>query len=1490
MSLRRARVKRSEIGKTSNWPFLRSFVLSDDWSDLLSTTRKIQTESTDSRTIGIERIFLGWDEPVLNSTVERLLRVYRQEQEWDLRQLTIVLPGGLAAHRLEELLALKSQTLGLTFYPPTVLTTGQLPERLYRPKHQFATELVQHLSWMQALQATSTEVLQHLIPVPPPTSASSQWLELGKTIAKLHRELASELLDFQAVVENLPPRHVEAERWSCLAELQSRYHAILDQLSLWDIQTARLVALKNKEPQDYARNHPQKVLVVGCVDLNSTQRGFLDAIAPQAEVWVAAPASEKRMFDEYGCLELEKWQQHVLSIPSKSLLVGNGPRDQVELAAACIADLQSEYASTQISVGVADNALLPELRHRFDLCGVPTRYGPGDKLPGSEPVKLLSLIGKFLEGRSYLSFAALVRHPAVSNLLHRQARQLPSDWLAKLDSYYQESLPKRIDKFVDKSATGADEYMLVVKTIDKWLAKLTRKPQKVALLVQPLLHVLRTCYDRITCDLDDEIESALYAAAKTLAKALVELRDVPQTLQPELTATEVIDWLVQSLAQRQVSELPDPDRVELLGWLDLALDDAPALIVTGVHDGVVPEALNADPFLPNSLRKQLGMADNERRLARDLYAAQVMLKTRDSVTFVTGKVDAKGDPVTPSRLLMACELQDLPARILHLTSDDHSDTPAEVVQSWSVAAGSKPALEIPRPAADLRPKHVTVTAFRDYLQCPYRYYLRHVLRLKPQDDSLAELQASQFGVLIHDALEQLVGPMGSCTDEEQIAEFLISHLHQSVAVRFGEAPAAPVLIQIEQAELRLKAFARSQAQRAEEGWEILFTESGVDAKDELRIGNHQELCLVGRVDRIDYHPDLDLWAIWDYKTSESAKDPVQVHWSKSKGWLDLQLPLYRHLARKLGIDSEPMLGYISLPKQASKTRFYAAEFSQEQLREADMIANDVVTRIASGKYWPDEWETPTFDDYARICQTNSLEVRAAKPTKRCYRFDESTLGSVDESSVREAEILQLQPVVSDPNLSPKLIRASAGTGKTFQLTNRLLQIILSGQKIDSILATTFTRKAAGEIQHRVLSRLAEACLHADKRAELAEHLDGVDTSAAACLYGLRRITQEIHRFRIATLDSFFSHIARVFSFEMGLPNGWEPMNPVQERAFQMQAIGSLLEQEDRQTLVNLVRMLAKGESSRRVADEILQTVGAGFSVYRSTEAEAWDQLPLLPATSEAAHNSALHTIASTKLGHTSADRQLEKIHLMASTGDWEGLLDHKLAEAVDADTPKYYKKEIPSDLVLAIQQVCERAACELLPQRKAQTLASYEVLSKYDGYYQDLLKRYRLLAFADVTYFLSNWSERSANQSEVMQRLEFRMDCGIRHLLLDEFQDTAADQWRILEPIAKPLALQKGAQSEQSIFCVGDTKQAIYGWRGGVAEVFDAVTAALPNIEQQQLNQSFRSSQSVIDSVNEVFANLEQHENYSDCENRVGAWSGVFPNHATARSDLAGYV
>ena len=154
-------------------------------------------------------------------------------------------------------------------------------------------------------------------------------------------------------------------------------------------------------------------------------------------------------------------------------------------------------------------------------------------------------------------------------------------------------------------------------------------------------------------------------------------------------------------------------------------------------------------------------------------------------------------------------------------------------------------------------------------------------------------------------------------------------------------------VQIVQARQRLEAFAHWQARRAADGWEIVHTEtSGGEDATRLPLGNGTSVILRGRIDRIDHKEGT--WAILDYKTGDKAKSPQETHLKAGK-WIDLQLPLYVHLARSLGIEGPLQLGYILLPKEIDKVGDSMAAWDAGDVGEADEKALEVAADIVAGR-------------------------------------------------------------------------------------------------------------------------------------------------------------------------------------------------------------------------------------------------------------------------------------------------------------------------------------------------------------------------------------------------------------------------------------------------------------------------------------------------------------------------------------------------------------
>jgi RecB family exonuclease len=284
-------------------------------------------------------------------------------------------------------------------------------------------------------------------------------------------------------------------------------------------------------------------------------------------------------------------------------------------------------------------------------------------------------------------------------------------------------------------------------------------------------------------------------------------------------------------------------------------------------------------------------------------------------------------------------------------------------------------LTVPRPTPGRRPiEQMSPTAFRAYLACPYRFYLQYVVGLAEVSNEALELDGAAFGSLLHEVLRCFAdeGARDS-SDPVEIAAALDALLDQCAQPRFGQHPIAAVRVQLEQMRFRLRSFANQQADWYGQGWRIAHAEVTPNAGKVTLEVDGRPFRLTGRIDRIDVHRQTGQHAVLDYKSSDAGDAPEQVH-RYGGHWVDLQLPLYRHLARGLGLDGPLRLGYVVLPKDATRTGFALAEWTEQQLGEADEVARQVVRKVREEVYWPPaELRPGRIDPFARICQVGVFD-------------------------------------------------------------------------------------------------------------------------------------------------------------------------------------------------------------------------------------------------------------------------------------------------------------------------------------------------------------------------------------------------------------------------------------------------------------------------------------------------------------------------------------
>ncbi len=472
---------------------------------------------------------------------------------------------------------------------------------------------------------------------------------------------------------------------------------------------------------------------------------------------------------------------------------------------------------------------------------------------------------------------------------------------------------------------------------------------------------------------------------------------------------------------------------------------------------------------------------------------------------------------------------------------------------------------------------------------------------------------------------------------------------------------------------------------------------------------------------------------------------------------------------------------------------------------------------------------------------------------------------------------------SDATFPHIVIRASAGTGKTFQLSNRFLGLAAAGHPPDHILATTFARKAAGEILNRVLLRLAEAADDPKGQADLARDLKLPDLDAARCIQILRSLIDRLHRLQISTLDSFFIQMASSFGLELGLPPGWRIVEAIEDEQIRREAIQQVLNHKPSSDSAQLVRLLGKGEASRSITEEIAEIVKDLYEVFRDTAAtpDVWRMLSHAKELDAAGLRDALTQLESLPLLdgkrlNTAKAKDLEK----ALAGDWVGFISAGLACPLMAGEQTYSRQQIPAAFAAAYQPLLEHAKAVLVNQLANQTEGTSRLLDRFHAAYQPLKLTHRALRFDDVTHFLA-----AALADGRLQDVGYRLDAGIAHLLLDEFQDTSLAQWSVLRPFANRVTMP---EEKRSLFCVGDVKQAIYGWRGGSSELLNSLGSELPRLEEAALTTSYRSAPVVIDTVNRVFSGLATNGALGDFPQAAKAWCEQFTEHTTVRTAFPG--
>lgn len=525
----------------------------------------------------------------------------------------------------------------------------------------------------------------------------------------------------------------------------------------------------------------------------------------------------------------------------------------------------------------------------------------------------------------------------------------------------------------------------------------------------------------------------------------------------------------------------------------------------------------------------------------------------------------------------------------------------------------------------------------------------------------------------------------------------------------------------------------------------------------------------------------------------------------------------------------------------------------------------------------------------------------------------------------------LSPEESEIRLIHEMIRASAGSGKTHQLAIRYVRLLALGVPVESIIALTFTRKAAGEFFARIAETLAQSALDESRAEGLAGQAGIPDWNTSLAGEVLRNFVWSTPSVHLGTMDQFFHKVLTQFAFEYGLPTGFAVADPGNMGMEINKILSRLL--QPRQTgasarvLMEALKEASYGNESSTVTQLLIQRIDKFHALYLECPREdvwghsdaIWETHPFSSPSPEEFEKN-LDYFREFLIHHSTSDAKMERWEtLFQMIRDFDPMVDmpaslDTLLKNVQAMLDEFRTSErgsltffrkpplefTESSEVSLLMRVLAPVVSRSWEVKFRQTRGVYQLISEYESLYDFMVRRAGVLTFSDLLYLLSpkSGAVSGAARPVLSQRLgddrrlniDFRLDSRFDHWLLDEFQDTSRIQWSILENLIDEVVQDESGT--RSLFVVGDIKQSIYGWRGGDHRLFEFLSNRYAQYDGQGLVQSsldfsFRSGPAIIDFVNAMFTPSRFIGPVLGVE-VAGQWDWV--EHKSARPELACHV
>jgi RecB family exonuclease len=887
--------------------------------------------------IGVERVFIGWDGPVLARAARAFLERFAQIGPLEIQNILVVVPGARAGR-----LFLRDIAHGGCGGRPRIVTPGRFAVEVLAVEGEGTPLSLLRVLWREAIGSCGDETIARLGGVIGGTDRERVVDSLARRVQLWHRELMGEGTTLRETAQLMLEDELGFyERIGAAAEVEQAYEALVSRHGVRDLLLERREAL-----QSFDGMRAAPIALVCTPELAGLNRQILNRVHAPVVSFIGAPESHSEGFDPIGCVYPTFWSERETEIPDERIRFEETEQECAAYVLGAVARDAGACDADSVRIGITDPSLDAVLaREAAKQPGIQLRSATGRELTHGRVGVLLNCLKDHIAAASFESYAALVRHPDIEAQINRTLTEDADGWLDDLDIFQAEYLPKHvpIDWTRPGQRTDAQRLARIAQEVSRMTDLLTEPQNAEGDCGAGLISLLSELYAEANAESEDETAQACGAVVEIVAA----LARYANGFGEQLGAGAYLSMVFEELGRVSCAPGRDEQGVQLLGWLELPWDDAGVCGILGMNDGYVPGAKSKDVLLSDTVRAEFSLGDDRSRLGRDCYLLHVLLHSKKSVTFACARRDRSGAPLVVSRLLLRCDEHTLAARIMR--SARAAPEPTGTLRIREPARG-KPSGVRAFPEAPILAgepvRSMSVTSFKTYLRSPYQFLLEHVLGLREREGTLHEIGAMGYGSIVHGVLESFGrNSVKESDDPRAIEEYVLTQLSMIRAARFGKDPIPAVELQLRLLEYRFKDFAAWQAKRTQAGWRIEQVEWSAPSGSAGIEVDGESMVLRGKIDRIDRHESTGRVCIIDYKTGREVKPPGKTHLTAGR-WTDLQLPLYRYIARAIIGDADQIeLAYVSLPRSAGGVRLLRGDWDEADLQDADQCARGVIRSV-----------------------------------------------------------------------------------------------------------------------------------------------------------------------------------------------------------------------------------------------------------------------------------------------------------------------------------------------------------------------------------------------------------------------------------------------------------------------------------------------------------------------------------------------------------------